>query len=277
MASVFISYDSKDYYLVSLLEELLRFHYIDVWCAPSNIRPGAVFSSDIEQALTKSNVLIVVSSVNSISSKWVPKEVTTFQNRHDQASIIPILLDSTNVDDITPGLSSYQAIDFSKSMLGGCRTLFRSLGKDFMSNRDRRNDLRRDSKDRRKGYDRRSSTTLQRMRRGFWLAYAKHTGKGEFDEINDSLREKFKVVDALTEAAQSFKYIKDTDVECDPTEVLQRSTQNVWDLMKQRGHFKAVYIVEGIAEEIHDQYDVRMRTRRQSSRRGPGDRRERVM
>jgi len=277
MASVFISYDSKDYYLVSLLEELLRFHYIDVWCAPSNIRPGAVFSSDIEQALTRSNVLIVVSSVNSISSKWVPKEVTTFQNRHDQASIIPILLDSTNVDEITPGLSSYQAIDFSKSMLGGCRTLFRSLGKDFISNRDRRNDLRRESKDRRKNYDRRSSTKLQRMRKGFWLAYAKHTGRGEFEELNDTLREKFKVIDALREIVQSYKYIKDTDVEWDPIEVLQRSTQTVWDLMKQRGHFKAVYIVEGIAEEIHDQYDPQVLTRRQASRRGPGDRRERVM
>ena len=274
MASVFISYDSRDYYVVSLLEELLRFHYINVWCAPSDIRPGANFSSDIEQALKRANVLIVVSSVNALSSKWVPKEITTFQTRHQKASIIPILLDSTNVDEITPGLSSFQAIDFSKSMLGGCRTLFRSLGKDFMSNRDRRNDFRRDSKDRRRGYDRRSSTTLQRMRQGFWLAYAKHTGKGEFDEINDSLREKFKVIDALREVAEAYKYFKGPDLECDSTEVLQKTTQTVWTLMKERGHFKAVYIVEGIAEEIHDQYDIQMQTRRHSPRRESTDRRE---
>ena len=274
MASVFISYGSQDYYIVSLLEELLRFHYIDVWCASSDIRPGANFSSDIDQALSRANVLVVVSSVNALSSKWVAKEVTTFQTRHENASIIPILLDSTNVDEITPGLSSYQAIDFTKSMLAGCRTLFRSLGKDFMSNRERRNDLRRDSKDRRRYDDRRSSTSLQRMRLGFWLAYSKTTGKGEFDELSDSLREKFKVVDALRDEAQAYKYSKDADLECDPMDVLQRSTQIIWALMKQRGHFKAVYIIEGIAEEMHDQYHIEMRTRRHASRRESIDRRQ---
>lgn len=274
MARVFISYGSQDYYIVSLLEELLKFHYIDVWCAPSNIRPGVNFTSDIERALNRANMLVVISSVNSLSSKWVAKEITTFQATHQNASIIPILLDSTNAEEITPGLSSYQAIDFSDSMLIGCRTLFRALGKEFMSSRERRADFRRSSRDRRSVRDRRSAQLLQRLRRGFWSAYSKNTGKGEFDELSDSLREKFKVVDALQDEALKYMYFNTANEEGNPKEILERSTQTVWDFMKQRGHFKAVYIVEGIAEEIHDHYEIQLKQRRRILRREHPGRRE---
>lgn len=273
MANVFVSHSSKDYSFVSLLVSLLEYHYIDTWCSPSDIEPGTHFPRKIEQALKDTNVLIVVVTKNAATSKWVAQEITIFQTQKPDALVVPLLFDPIDLDTIVPGLSSYQAIDFSKSMLAGCESLFPLLGKEFLSYRNRRNaSSRRTSPDRRMG-DRRRSPFIQRMRKGLWKAYALETGHGEFEELIVGVREHFRVKDTLREEVLKYEYLDAAGQQCDPQNVLENSTYRVWNIMKNRGGIKAIYLIEAIAEEIYHQYKVKGVARRDENRRSSGNRR----
>lgn len=269
MAKAFISYSSKDHNFVSLLQRLLQFHYIDVWCGISDIPPGTQFPAEIERAVKDANILLVVVSAQTVSSKWVTKEITTFQTHNSDGLVIPLMLDSTDLDSIVPGLSQYQAINFSKSMLEGYEHLFQLFGKEFLSFRDRRNKpTGRRSSERRQG-ERRTSPLIQRLRLGFWKAYSTATGRGEFDELSDTLREKLKLIDSLGTEVKKYVFVNDAGQECGSLDVLEESTHRVWNIMKKRGNFfRAIYIVEGVAEELVDQYKILMVVdRRNESRR----------
>jgi hypothetical protein len=182
-------------------------------------------------------------------------------------TLVPLLLDSTNLDDIAPGLSSYQAIDFSESMLRGYRSLFSFLGRDFLSYVDRRNESTRRVSGPRRSADRRQSTLIQRMRLGFWRSYSQASGKGEFDELRDTLREKFKVIDLLKGEAHKYDYFDADNRACDPMEILEVSTHKAWSTLKGRGALKTVYLIEDIVEEINDAYRVEVSSKRRSRER----------
>lgn len=277
MAKIFISYSSKDNNFVSLLQRLLQFHYVDVWCGISDIHPGAQFPLEIERAIKDANTLLVVVSAQTASSKWVVKEIASFQTQNNDGVIIPLLLDSTDLDSIAPGLGLYQAIDFSTSMLDGYDQLFQIFGKEFLSFRDRRNQpAGRRTGERRQG-DRRESPLIQRLRLGFWKAYFNATGRGEFDELSDTLHEKLKLIDSLRTEVQKYQFVNDAGQECDSLQVLEEATHRIWNIMKKRGHFfRAIYLIEGIAEEIVDQYKIlRIADRRAENRRSEKERQDR--
>ncbi len=276
MTKVFISYSSKDFYFVSLLQELLKYHYIDVWCSTSDIQPGTQFPAGIEQAIKDANLLLVVASSQTITSKWVTKEVTAFQARNDVALVVPLLLDSTDLNSISPGLNYYQAIDFSESMLDGYQQLFRLFKKDFLSYQDRRDQkLGRRSVERRVR-ERRKTSLTERMRRGFWDAYFKATGRGEFDELLDTLRERFKVLDSLKTEIQKYQYLDEANRECDPLHVLELIIHTKWNELKNTHYFKPVYLIEGMVDEIFEQYKIKSVSERRSKdgRRATKERRE---
>jgi hypothetical protein len=277
MAKVFISHSSKDHYFVCLLVKLLKFHYIDTWCSSYDIQPGTQFPLVIEHAIKDANLLLVVTSENTIQSKWVTKEIAIFQTQNEEAVVVPLLLDSTNLDSIVPGLNYYQAIDFSQSMLEGCESLFCLLGKEFLSYKNRRNNPARRDSDERRTKDRRESTLIQRMRRGFWKSYYQSTGKGEFDELADSIYEKLKISNSLLSEASKYKYFDSANHEFDPKQVLEVVTHKVWNAMKDGRTFRPIYLIEGIAEEIYDHYRIeRHFERRRDGRRLAEERRKKT-
>src|ERR1051325_5485112 len=79
MPTTFISHSSKDAYFVSLLVALLDYHCIPAWCSTRNVSPGARFRPEIGAGLRKADSLIVIVSKNAVTSKWVQKEVVTYQ------------------------------------------------------------------------------------------------------------------------------------------------------------------------------------------------------
>lgn len=275
MTKVFISYSSKDYYFVSLLQELLKFHYIDVWCSASDIQPGTQFPAGIEQAIKDASLLLVVASSNTSTSKWVTKEITAFQTRNEAATVVPLLLDSTDLDSISPGLNYYQAIDFSESMLEGYQQLFRLFKKDFLSYQDRRNQKEGRRSVERRVEERRKTSLPERMRRGLWASYSKATGRGEFDEFTDSLRERFKVLDSLKGEMQKYQYLDEAGQQCDPLRVLELVIHAKWNELKNTHYFKPVYLIQGMVDEIFEKYELKsVSERRTTTRRATKERRE---
>ena len=275
MAKIFVSHSSADHYFVSLLLRLLEFHYLDAWCSLSDIQPGRQFPTEIDQGIRNSNILLVVSSENTAQSKWVTKEVAVFQGQNSQGLVVPLVLSRIDLDAVVPGLNQYQAIDFSRSMLEGFEKLFQLLGRDFLVFENRRNSGSRRGDGDRRSRDRRKADLLQRMRRGFLKAYYQSTQKDEFDEIKDTIREKIAMIEALQPETAKYKYFDDTDQECNPDLLLDRSTHKVWNLLKNKRTFKPVYLVEGIAEDLYEHYRVQVDSeRRKSTRRSTDNRRK---
>lgn len=276
MAKVFISHAGEDKYFVNLLAALLEFHYIDAWCSISDLKPGDQFPDEIEEALNNADSLLVVISKNSMKSKWLIKETVTFQAKKPESQIIPLLLDPVQLDDVIPGFGDYQYIDFTKCMLTGFEKLLSLFGKEFLPHNERRgNKDRRDNNDRRNNSDRRATILTQRMRIGFWNCYSSSSGLGKFDDLWLGVRERFNIMEHLKEEAGKYSYFDEERKQCNVDEVLEKSTNIVWEDFRRRDEFvKAIYVVEAIAEEIKRQYLVKAIDRRsKEDRRSNGDRR----
>ncbi len=253
MARVFVSHSSEDQYFVNLLVAVLRFHYVESWFSGVDLRLGTQFPLEIDKSLRKANSLIAVISKNSEESKWVSKEVATFQALNADAAITPLLLDSADADRVLPGLKDFQAVDFSSCMLTGFQTLLSSYGKEFLAFQTRRSgEDRRYSPERRiKQSDRRKpAQLLQRLRMGFWKSFAQHTGMGKFEDLNPSLSTKLKIIDSLEPEIRKYRLLDSELRALDHRSVLEESTHDAANWVLSSNLTKAVYVIEAIAENM---------------------------
>ncbi len=105
--SLFISYARVDREKVRPLVDALTAANYAVWW-DALIEGGAAFAMAIEDKLAAAEAVIVVWSVNSVTSDWVRDEAA---HARDRKHLVPITLDGTP----SPlGFGQYHAIDFSK-------------------------------------------------------------------------------------------------------------------------------------------------------------------
>lgn len=265
MNNVFISHADEDQYFVNLFASLLEFHFIKIWYCRFKLKPGDKFESEIDEAINKSDTLIAIVSKHTLTSNWVKKEILNFQGKKPEAKIIPILLEPVKLNDIVPGLETYQYIDFSQCMLTGFRDLFAIFDKKFLDFPDRRKKADRRAK---KDVDRRKSPLIQRMRRGFWNTYSSASGYSKFDTVELDYYLRYKVMDALEPEAKRYDFFDKEGNLCNIKEqVLEESTYKVWDNMRDRENIKAVVVIEAVAEEICKLFEVKPKDRRALLRR----------
>jgi TIR domain-containing protein len=72
MASIFISYSSKDVSIAETIHKLLEDNDFDVWRDKSKIRSD--WSKEIAGALSRQDVILILWSENSSNSQWVKNE-----------------------------------------------------------------------------------------------------------------------------------------------------------------------------------------------------------
>lgn len=78
------------------------------WYAPRDLKIGDKFRERIEESIQVYDKLLVVLSKNSVSSRWVEREVTAaLQREDDQNKVIlfPIRLDDTTMNSGKPWAS----------------------------------------------------------------------------------------------------------------------------------------------------------------------------
>ena len=92
MLMVFISYSSKDYDSAYAVKMMLQQNGIDCWMSPESISMGDDYSNAIPQAIEVCNLFLLILSVNSQGSKWVPKELDSAISNNKP--IIPFQIDS---------------------------------------------------------------------------------------------------------------------------------------------------------------------------------------
>jgi len=107
MAQVFLSYDREDGPKARVVAQALEGAGHFVWW-DMHIKGGAEYGREIEQALDKSDAVVVLWSERSVASAWVRDEAAVGR---DKGCLIPVLL-----EPVTPpmGFRQYQNLDFSK-------------------------------------------------------------------------------------------------------------------------------------------------------------------
>ena len=95
MANVFISHSSKDHVIAEKLCGLLEANGISCWMAPRDIKPGEEWAKAINDAITASDVFIIIYSAASAESTQVPKEIGLAGARN--VYIVPYKIDGTEL------------------------------------------------------------------------------------------------------------------------------------------------------------------------------------
>jgi len=254
MQPVFISHSSQDRYFVNLLVALLEYHGIRTWCSNEDIQGSRQYRDEINNALNKAESLIVVVSAHSAESKWVIKEFVQFQTMKPKASILPLILDDTDLAGFVDGLEAYQAIDFRPCMKAGFEKVMAVYGKTFLPS-SRTKSPPKDQERRAVSGDRRSSDMKQRLRVGFQLSYTRAVSVGKF---NPSML----VMETLAGEAVKYHYFDSEGREHDPRQVLQEVAAAIWNQGTDEEKGNIPMLIERMAQAVGKRYEVRARDRR---------------
>jgi len=222
MGQTFISHSQKDLYFVSLLVALMENRGLETWNASQKIRAGNFYQDAIKKSIKCCDSMIAIVSNNSLTSKWVNSEITGFQTHHPEAPLIPIRLDSTELEKISPDLSAYQPIDFQECMLTGFNDLFSRFNIEFLPKSHSKDPKRRNEGRRLNGDRRRALYIKQRMRKSFWEAYSRTTGSEKFELMDLGFRNVNKIINSLVQSAEDFEYFNDNGSSIIPLEALSK-------------------------------------------------------
>jgi hypothetical protein len=89
---VFISYSTKDFLTVNFVQSLLASAPVEVFVAEYDVPSGTPLSPAIITAIKQCDLFILLWSVNSKESEWVPQEIGIASS--DNKQIIPVVLQS---------------------------------------------------------------------------------------------------------------------------------------------------------------------------------------
>lgn len=261
--TVFVSHAHEDRSFADFLVEILKRHGVETWLGTANMAPGCRFHEQIDSALAGADSLLIVVSQNALRSRWVHYEVSYFHARRPGCPIVPLMLDATEPNAVHDRLGDYQYLRFDDSMLQGFRDLLAIFGKSFLGQSE--TGLRAPV-ERRSGLDRRCSSVLQRLRKGFWFAYYRATEAGKFDRLHLDVQHLCATVDALLPEALKYTYrdVTSGDQREDAKAILMQSAQSVWDRMRDRD-LRAGLLIEAIAEDICERFRVTAIDRRGDS------------
>ena len=94
----FISYSSKDYIEVNNLRTILESNSISCWMAPQSMPGGASYAQEIPLAIKNCLVFLLMISRQSLSSQWVPKELSIALGQ--RKTVLPLMLENCALTEI---------------------------------------------------------------------------------------------------------------------------------------------------------------------------------
>jgi hypothetical protein len=131
MSSIFLSHNHKDKSFVRKLSERLQAHGIRTWVDEAEMRLGDSLLTKIETAIREFKYLGVVLSPNSVSSKWVRREVNMALNEEihgNKVKVLPLLYQKCEI----PGfLQDKVYADFTEDFEEGFEVLLAHLQSDL--------------------------------------------------------------------------------------------------------------------------------------------------
>jgi hypothetical protein len=127
-SELFLSHSSSDRLFADSLAETIRQHGIPVWYSQTNILGAQQWHDEIATALARCDWFALILSPNSAESMWVKRELlyALTQNRFEN-KIVPYSTKPVNTKN-SPGLFSFQMVDFTSDLEQGYRALMRVWG-----------------------------------------------------------------------------------------------------------------------------------------------------
>lgn len=92
----FISYSSKDYYIINQYRDTLKKLDYEIWMAPESIKLGESYAQAIPEGIDRCDYFLIFISSNSISSKWCQSEIDNAKNKGKK--IIPIFIEDVKLN-----------------------------------------------------------------------------------------------------------------------------------------------------------------------------------
>lgn len=93
MASVFISYSSRDRREALAIKQLLESHRIEVWLDFFDIQTAADLREQLESRVRQAGIFCLLLSPSAVESRWVGEEIATaLAARKDGLRVLPIIL-----------------------------------------------------------------------------------------------------------------------------------------------------------------------------------------
>lgn len=124
---VFISYSRKDRDFVDRLEKDLRAVGVQTWRDIDEISPGQNWESAISDAINRADVLLHVSSSNSVNSKWIHLELMAGISK--KKKVIPVIIDDKGAEELPDYLQTIQWVDFREDYKSAFDQLINALPK----------------------------------------------------------------------------------------------------------------------------------------------------
>lgn len=107
-SQIYISYSHGDKPWVSEFVSALRAGGVDPWYADAELAPGDRWADKVQDALRKSDTLIVVLSPRHLTSPWVSFELGAAIA--DKKRIVPVLTENLDIGQIPAPLRLYQML-----------------------------------------------------------------------------------------------------------------------------------------------------------------------
>lgn len=111
--SCFISYSSKDHPFAQRLHADLQRRSVRCWFAPEDLKIGDKIRSGIDESIPKYEKLLLILSQNSISSRWVEKEVEVALEHEEKQN--RIILFPIRLDDVVMGIQNGWPADIRRT------------------------------------------------------------------------------------------------------------------------------------------------------------------
>lgn len=124
---IFLSYASSDREVAQRIAEEIRKAGMGVWFSEWELRPGDSIAERIEEGLSASDVLLILLSPQSVSSRWVEHELSAALSRELKSRaiiIVPVLIEDCQ---IPASLAGRVHLDLRSNLELGVRDLVREL------------------------------------------------------------------------------------------------------------------------------------------------------
>jgi hypothetical protein len=124
---VFISYAQADKEIARRIADELRSSGLRVWFDEWELKPGDSIASRIDQAVSTSDMLLVLLSPRSIESRWVQSELNAALSRELKSravTVIPALIEEC---EIPPLLADRLYLDLRSNLERGVRRLVEQI------------------------------------------------------------------------------------------------------------------------------------------------------
>ena len=260
---IFISFSYKDICQANFLHHILDYYNLRTFFSPVHCEKGKIYPKEILKNLKNSNILLVIVTNNTLQSRWVTKEISTFEFNLKGRRIIPLIFDKVDLSQISPGFNKYEYIDFS-DWTNGFTDLLCIFGVAFLTNSSQ--DL---SLERRHLSDRRSDDIRLRLQTSLWNYYSNAYRLSFKDLVKLDERGFYYFCRSILPAVAKYYFLDEFGNLYNYQHVIKLYAEKAWSFFRNHSeskYAKAIELTIYLSDILTSSYNIKWIDRRKDRR-----------